>query len=60
MIVITILSFACTIILVIRHLNDDFKIGYYEQTLKNNKHLFSNERFGHIEGVMSGKVNWRS
>ena len=32
-----------------------YKISYYEQTLKNNKHLFSDVRFKQIEKIMNTK-----
>lgn len=33
--------------------SDTFKIAYYEATLKNNKHLFSEERYQSIHWVMT-------
>jgi hypothetical protein len=33
-----------------------YKVGYYEQTFKNNKNLFSEERYKHIEEVMNKKT----
>lgn len=32
-----------------------FKIGYYEQTLKNNRDKFSKERFQKIERIINTK-----
>jgi len=32
-----------------------FKVGYYEQTLKNNKRKFDETRWNHIEQVMNKK-----
>lgn len=32
---------------------NSFKIGYYEQTIKNRKALFSKEKYDEIEKVMN-------
>ena len=32
-----------------------FKIGYYEQTLNDNKNKFSKDRFKEIESIMTKK-----
>lgn len=36
-------------------LNDSYKIGFYEQTLRNNKSKFSENHFKEIEKVMNKK-----
>ncbi len=38
-----------------QNLTMSYKIGYYEQTLKNNRDKFSPERLEQIENVMNKK-----
>lgn len=55
-IVIILLSINCAI-LAYKGIRSAYKIGYYEQTLRNRKHLFDTERWSHIDKVMKGKFN---
>ena len=55
MIVLTILLAVVAVILLWQNMVMTFKIGYYEQTLENNKDKFSEERYKHIESIKSKK-----
>lgn len=48
--IIILLGIVCLFVFV-NFLSQSFKIGYYEQTLENNRHLFSDERWAHIVKV---------
>ena len=43
------------VILLWQNMTMTFKIGYYEQTLENNKYKFSEERYKQIEAVKAKK-----
>jgi hypothetical protein len=43
------------VILLWKNMTMTFKIGYYEQTLENNKDKFSEERYKQIEAVKAKK-----
>ena len=55
MITLTILLAVVAVILLWQNMVMSFKIGYYEQTLENNKDKFSEERYKHIEAVKAKK-----
>ena len=51
----TILLAVVAVILLWNNMVMAFKIGYYEQTLQDNKDKFSEERYKHIEAVKAKK-----
>ena len=51
----TILLAVVAVILLWQNMVMTFKIGYYEQTLENNKDKFSEKRYNHIEAVKAKK-----
>lgn len=55
MIILTILLAVVVVILLWQNMTMTFKIGYYEQTLENNKDKFSEERYKCIEAVKAKK-----
>lgn len=57
--ILLVISIATNVLLIVIFIKKDciqsFKIGYYEQTFKNNKHLFSNYRWDCINRVINKK-----
>jgi hypothetical protein len=56
MITLIILLLIVAVILLWQNIVMAFKIGYYEQTLENNKDKFSEERYKHIESIKAKKT----
>ena len=55
MIILVVLLAVAAVILLWQNMTMIFKIGYYEQTLENNKDKFSEERYKQIEAVKAKK-----
>ena len=55
MITLVVLLAVASVILIWQNMTMTFKIGYYEQTLKNNKDKFSEEQYKQIEDVKTKK-----
>ena len=53
--ILVVLLVVAVIILLWQNMTMTFKIGYYEQTLENNKDKFSEDRYKQIEAIKAKK-----